>query len=171
MMPEDDPDIIFLSSSLNNMLVCGILKGIHLSLRSSNPEKDQEFTKNWEGHTDEESRRQSLYLESKLSAVTKFNTVEILDPKIFENLSLDEVRNLVNVVKNDRRRGPRSLSVHYSLAGKHNVSDHFNSSQMMNRSGSENFIKSVRLSDMDDNSMQVPDLSRKKVQFEPYFPT
>jgi len=28
----EDPNIAFLSSSLNNMLVCGILKGINLSL-------------------------------------------------------------------------------------------------------------------------------------------
>lgn len=28
----DDPNIAFLSSSLNNMLVCGILKGVNLSL-------------------------------------------------------------------------------------------------------------------------------------------
>ena len=29
---QDDPDMAFLSSSLNNLLVCGILKGINLSL-------------------------------------------------------------------------------------------------------------------------------------------
>lgn len=29
---QDDPDIAFLSSSLNNLLVCGILKGINFSL-------------------------------------------------------------------------------------------------------------------------------------------
>jgi hypothetical protein len=30
---EEDPNIAFLSSSLNNMLVCGILKGINESLK------------------------------------------------------------------------------------------------------------------------------------------
>lgn len=34
-MPDDDPDIVFLSSSLNNMLVSGTLKGINLSLLST----------------------------------------------------------------------------------------------------------------------------------------
>ena len=33
-LDEDDPNIVFLSSSLNNMLVCGILKGINLSLEA-----------------------------------------------------------------------------------------------------------------------------------------
>jgi hypothetical protein len=32
---EDDPDIVFLSSSLNNLLVCGLLKGIDLCLADS----------------------------------------------------------------------------------------------------------------------------------------
>ena len=32
----DDPNIAFLSSSLNNMLVCGVLKGINLSLNNFN---------------------------------------------------------------------------------------------------------------------------------------
>lgn len=36
---EDDPNIAFLSSNLNNMLVCGILKGINNTLVSKNPEK------------------------------------------------------------------------------------------------------------------------------------
>lgn len=29
---KEDPNIAFLSSNLNNMLVCGVLKGINLSL-------------------------------------------------------------------------------------------------------------------------------------------
>ena len=32
-LDDDDPDIGFLSSSLNNILVCGILKGVHISLK------------------------------------------------------------------------------------------------------------------------------------------
>ena len=51
-MPEDDPDIVFLSSSLNNMLVCGILKGIHLSLASADSKSDIDYIKNWQEHTD-----------------------------------------------------------------------------------------------------------------------
>lgn len=35
-MPDDDPDIVFLSSSLNNLLVSGTLKGINLALELSN---------------------------------------------------------------------------------------------------------------------------------------
>ena len=38
-MADDDPDIVFLSSSLNNMLVSGILKGINLSIIRASEER------------------------------------------------------------------------------------------------------------------------------------
>ena len=150
-MPEDDPDIVFLSSSLNNMLVCGILKGIHLSLASADSKSDIDYIKNWQEHTDSsEGSRQSLTLRSRESSLTKFDSVEILDPKILENLSLDDVRNIVNAIKTtDKRRENKSLSLHYSLAAKFNQS-HFNAEQSRktNRSGSESLKSISRLSEV-----------------------
>lgn len=120
-MPEDDPDIVFLSSSLNNMLVCGILKGIHLSLASRPSKSDFEILKKLNSSDQSESTQESLTLRSRESSITKFNSVEILDPKILENLSLDDVRNIVNAIKTtDKRIENKSLSVHYSLAAKFN---------------------------------------------------
>ena len=63
-MPEDDPSIIFLSSSLNNMLVCGLLKGINLSLN--------EFTYD----------PYSAYDASEVHVI-EFDSIEIMDPRIF----------------------------------------------------------------------------------------
>lgn len=62
-VPEDDPTIVFLSSSLNNMLVCGILKGIHLSLTNFKYDTNK-------GQDPNETQ------------VFRFNTIEILDPRI-----------------------------------------------------------------------------------------
>jgi hypothetical protein len=42
-LDDDNPNIAFLSSNLNNMLVCGVLTGINLSLREYNPQNKNKF--------------------------------------------------------------------------------------------------------------------------------
>ena len=75
-MSEEDPAIVFLSSSLNNMLVCSILKGIHLSL--------------------------SQFAYDPMEAVSSsetidlsFDKIEIMDPRIFQNLKLSELKSML----------------------------------------------------------------------------
>ena len=63
-MPEDDPCIIFLSSSLNNMLVCGLLKGMNLALNQFTYDPTAAFSA-IEFHDIE------------------FDSIEIMDPRIF----------------------------------------------------------------------------------------
>ena len=66
----DDPNIAFLSSNLNNMLVCGILKGINLSLNefkydSTNLNNSDEVQK------------------------VPFHKLEVLNPTLFTELKKD----------------------------------------------------------------------------------
>lgn len=71
---EEDPNIAFLSSSLNNMLVCGILKGINVSL-------------NKHGFIDE-----SILAGRKEIKSCSYKKLEILDPALFENVDMQQIR-------------------------------------------------------------------------------
>jgi hypothetical protein len=57
---DDNPNIEFLSSNLNNMLVCGVLTGVNLSLKGQNPQYINKFM------------------------LFKFNELVVLNPKHFE---------------------------------------------------------------------------------------
>jgi len=70
---EDDPNIVFLSSSLNNILVCGLLKGINICLMS---------------YKDQEQRSVKAVEEVQWRS---FTSVEILDPTIFEKINIKQI--------------------------------------------------------------------------------
>ena len=70
---NDDPNIAFLSSSMNNILVCGILKGIHLSMINFHYDPKLENLSN-------KKEKQKI----------NFKSIEILDPKIFEQFDMDQ---------------------------------------------------------------------------------
>ena len=70
---EEDPNIAFLSSSLNNMLVCGILKGINESL------KIHDFID------------ETILGGRREIKACSYQTLEILDPVLFENVDLKEI--------------------------------------------------------------------------------
>lgn len=77
-MPDDDPDIVFLSSSLNNMLVSGILTGINLALLRARDGSGGDI------------------MPPKKVVKIDFKEIEIIDPRLFENLSLRQMKEFVN---------------------------------------------------------------------------
>ena len=60
---------MFLSSSLNNLLVCGILKGINSALIRSGTQNEELF-------------KPTDVMEYK------YDALEVLDPKLFEEIKL-----------------------------------------------------------------------------------
>lgn len=107
-MPDDDPDIVFLSSSLNNVLVSGILKGINLSLlkaRGDNNQANLNTAYSTSGRFKPAPARPKEQIET-----THFNEIEIIDPKFFENLSMRQMKNFVNQVKLDSKKTDDRLS-------------------------------------------------------------
>lgn len=70
---EEDPNIVFLSSSLNNLLVCGILKGINSALMRCGVQNEELFRP-----TD--------------VMVYSYEALEVLDPKIFEEIKLSQLK-------------------------------------------------------------------------------
>ena len=90
---NDDPNIAFLSSSLNNMLVCGILKGINICLTQINPNIRFERTRKF----------------GKVEVLNaKFDTLEIIDPKVFANL---DIETLKVALRNKQSKMERSFSL------------------------------------------------------------
>lgn len=71
----DDPNIVFLSSSINNILVCGLLKGMNMYLTNESDFSYQDFKQEIKIH---------------------FDSIEILDPIIFKTLSMKQINKLSN---------------------------------------------------------------------------
>ena len=112
-MPDDDPDIVFLSSSLNNMLVSGILKGINMSLLKAREDNNNEMATLLST-----TRNRPPEIEHPLNQVerTYFHEIEIIDPKFFENLSIRQMKNFVNQVRLDGKKVDERFSRTYKLS-------------------------------------------------------
>jgi len=73
---ELDPNIVFLSSSQNNILVCTILKGVNLALDTE---------------TQFEAERASEIAEVKEIKSHSFQEVEVIDPILFQSFKMQKL--------------------------------------------------------------------------------
>ena len=78
---------------MNNILVCGILKGIHLSLTNFHYKPTEE-------NLGKKSEKQKI----------NFKSIEILDPKIFEQFDMEEY-NQAKMKQDLRRNSDTSVSI------------------------------------------------------------